>query len=417
MGSFEINGGVLLPQVVPLSNFPSIPADRLSTEGRNKPRIDSSQGNKYPLSRDLPDNLPDNILSDKPYPLNLLFIYNADPVFTSPARGKFTQALKKIPMVVSFSSFMDETSEYSDLILPDHTYLERLEDDPTYTLQGYPVLSLRQPVIEPLYQTKSTPEVLLELSKKIDDKMGSAFPWKDYQEVLSFALKGVFDSGGGDLFGVPFEEIWTRVLEKRGWKAPSYKNFEEFNKGIKEKGGWWDPVYKSGGWDRVFKTPSKKFEFYSQILRNRLKDQDIKGDQYFLPNPPFPENEKGYPLYLRVFPLHALSTERNLPSPWLKDTAGFYQKEKWHPWVEINPEKAKELGIADKDLVWVESSKGRIKLKARLFPGTMPEVVGIPFGFEDEKADYNPLKILKEKLDSLSGISNWGETRVKLYKA
>jgi hypothetical protein len=43
--------------------------------------------------------------------------------------------------------------------------------------------------------------------------------------------------------------------------------------------------------------------------------------------------------------------------------------------------------------------------------------VGIPFGFEDEKADYNPLKILKEKLDSLSGISNWGETRVKLYKA
>ncbi len=312
---------------------------------------------------------------------------------------------------------MDETSEYADLILPDDTYLERLEDDPTYTLQGFPVLSLRQPAIEPLYQTKSTPEVLLELSKKVDDKMSSAFPWKDHQEVLSFALKGVFDSGRGDLFGVPFEEIWTKVLEKRGWKAPSYKNLEEFSRGIKEKGGWWDPVYKSGEWNRVFKTPSKKLEFYSQILKDRLKDQNIKDDKYFLPNPPLPEKEEEYPLYLRVFVLHALSTERDLPSPWLKDTAGFYQKEKWHPWVEINPEKAKELGIVDKDLVWVESSKGRIKLKARLFPGTMPEVVGIPFGFEDDKKDFNPIKILTEKLDPLSGMPNWGETRVKLYKA
>ena len=417
MGSFEINGGALLPQVPPLSSFPSIPADLLSTEGRNKPRIDSAGNDMYPLSKNLPDNLPDNILADKPYPLNLLFIYNSDPVFTSPVRGKFIQALKKIPMVVSFSSFMDETSEYADLILPDHAYLERLEDDPTYTLQGYPVLSLRQPVIEPLYQTKSTPEVLLELSKKIDDKMSSAFPWKDYQEVLTFTVKGVFDSGKGDLFGVPFEEIWTRVLEKRGWKAPSYKNLEEFNKGIREKGGWWDPVYKSGEWDRVFKTPSKKFEFHSQTLKNRLRDQHIKEDKYFLPNPPLPEKEEGYPLYLRVFVLHSLSTERDLPSPWLKDTAGFYQKEKWHPWVEINPEKARELGIVDKDLVWVESSKGRIKLKARLFPGTMPEVVGIPFGFEEETKDFNPIKILTEKLDPLSGIPNWGETKVKLYKA
>ena len=233
---------------------------------------------------------------------------------------------------------------------------------------------------------------------------------------MTFALKAVFNSGRGDLFGVPFEEIWTRVLEKRGWKAPSYKNFEEFNKGFKEKGGWWDPVYKSGEWDRVFKTPSKKFEFYSQILKNRLKNQHIKEDKYFLPNPPLPEKEEGYPLYLRVFVLHSLSTERDLPSPWLKDTAGFYQKEKWHPWLEINPEKARELGIADKDLVWVESSKGRMKLRAKLFPGTMPEVVGIPFGFEDDKKDFNPIKILTEKIDPLSGIANWGETRVKLYK-
>ncbi len=95
MGSFEINGGVLLPQEPPLSNFPSIPADPLATEGRNKPRIDSPGNDKYPLSKDLPDNLPDNILADKPYPLNLLFIYNTDPVFIQPRAGKIHSSLKE----------------------------------------------------------------------------------------------------------------------------------------------------------------------------------------------------------------------------------------------------------------------------------------------------------------------------------
>jgi anaerobic selenocysteine-containing dehydrogenase len=46
--------------------------------------------------------------------------------------------------------------------------------------------------------------------------------------------------------------------------------------------------------------------------------------------------------------------------------------------VEINPETARKIGIKDGDLIWVESKAGKLKGKARLFPGTQPNSIHIP---------------------------------------
>jgi len=64
--------------------------------------------------------------------VELLLIYNVNPSFTLPKTLKFDEALKKVPFVVSFSSFMDETTEQANLVLPDHTTLEKWGD---YTLK------------------------------------------------------------------------------------------------------------------------------------------------------------------------------------------------------------------------------------------------------------------------------------------
>jgi anaerobic selenocysteine-containing dehydrogenase len=76
-----------------------------------------------------------------------------------------------------------------------------------------------------------------------------------------------------------------------------------------------------------------------------------------------------YPLVLSTGyrqPFYFLSQYRNIP--WLRS----FQKD---PVVQIHPETAKELGIEDGDWAWIESPRGRIKQKARLFPGIHPKVV------------------------------------------
>jgi anaerobic selenocysteine-containing dehydrogenase len=120
----------------------------------------------------------------------------------------------------------------------------------------------------------------------------------------------------------------------------------------------------------------------------------------------------------------ALTGSRNANQPWLQSIVGKYLFERWETWVEINPETASRLGISDKDWVWVESPKGKIKVRARLYKGSMPDVVSIPFGEGHRsggrwtaKIGQDPYRILEDGLDPLTGYPIKDSTRVKIYKA
>ena len=53
-----------------------------------------------------------------------------NPAFTLPDGGDFYQSLTKLPFIISFSPYFDETAFMADLILPDHTYLEKTDEHP-----------------------------------------------------------------------------------------------------------------------------------------------------------------------------------------------------------------------------------------------------------------------------------------------
>jgi anaerobic selenocysteine-containing dehydrogenase len=369
-----------------------------------------------------------NVVAGKPYTPEILFLYYTNPLFSNPNADLFEKAFAQIPLIVSFSPYMDDTTSFSDLILPDRTPLERWQDDPIFLNNGFPVLGIRQPVIEPLYQTRATGDVLLCLAKSLGGEIQKAFPWNDFKEVLLYGVKGVFDAKRGDTFGLQFEQAWTRLLERGGWTAPSYRTFEEFWKQLQEKGGWWDPIYDFKEWDRVFRTPSKKFEFYSQALKQihpTFIIEDLKDLSFF---PHWEEtktgaDEKEYPLHLNIFRTMPLTGGRNANQPWLQASIGSYVFERWGTWGEINPETAKRLGIADNDWVWVESPKGKIKVRARLYQGAMPDVVNIPFGEGHTSGGRwskglgeNPYQLIGEDLDPLTGYSIKESTRVKIYR-
>ena len=54
----------------------------------------------------------------------VLFVDGVNPVFTAPPAWRVRDGLDKVPYIVSFGSFLDETSVMADLILPDHSFLE-----------------------------------------------------------------------------------------------------------------------------------------------------------------------------------------------------------------------------------------------------------------------------------------------------
>ena len=427
MGSIDGSGGVLIPKDIPYQLFPPLKKDLISKRGWDRERIDGGKGHRMGNHR--PALFAKNTLSGKPYKPEVLFLYYTNPLFSSPNPDLFVKALAEIPLIVSFSPYMDDTTQFADLILPDDIPLERWQDDPLFLNNGFSILGIRQPVVQPLYQTRSTGDVLLHIARTLDGEVRKALPWKDFKEVLIYGLKGVFEAKRGDIFGLQFDEAWTRILQRGGWWAPSYRTFDEFWKLFLERGGWWNPIYDFGEWDRIFQTPSKRFQFYVQGLKQThpfFGEKDLK-DPSFLPHweePKKDDHEKEYPFHLHVFKTMPLTGSRNANQPWLSEIAGPHLFERWTTWVEINPHKAKELEISDGDLVWIESTFGKIRVKARLYKGAMPDVLNIPFGMGHDSGGRwtkglgaNPYQLLGDELDPLTGNPANRSTRVKIYKA
>jgi anaerobic selenocysteine-containing dehydrogenase len=112
----------------------------------------------------------------------VLLIDDANPVFASPKAWKVREALDKVPFIASFGSFLDETSIHADLILPDHSFLETWVDSMPESGALEAVTSVAGPTMKPIHNTRSTPDVLIEVAGKL--KSPVALPWKSYEEML-----------------------------------------------------------------------------------------------------------------------------------------------------------------------------------------------------------------------------------------
>lgn len=431
VGSFESPGGVIRQIDPPLKGFPGVVQDQIAKTGANRPRADLAGTSRYPLAGKVYQMLPENILNKDPYEVDTIMFYYTNPLFSTPNTDRFWDAFDKVPFIVSFSPFMDESTSMSDYVLPDHSYLERWHDDVIYPSLGYSVVGLRQPVVNPLYNTQNAMDSLIQIAKGIGGTVAESFPWNSFEELLKFRYNGIYEAKRGTIIANGFDEWW-----------------EEF----KKKGVWADPPYSFGDWGRGFATPSKRFELYSQLLEEKLEhlaedeakkngtkvDDEMekmiqqlrikaRGDEVFMPHyepPIFYGEEQDYPLYFVTYKTMTHAEGRGANVPFLQDSFGVILQEHWNVWAEINPLTAAKMGISDGDYVYIESKVGKIRTKARLYEGARPDTVNMPFELGHKSygrwargRGVNPNAILYSENDRLGGLAAFSATRVKVYKA
>ena len=127
---------------------------------------------------------------DLPYRPDTILLCHANPLWNVPGDRKVWHAiLRSMRFIVAIDIIPNETNEFADIILPAHDFFEGwnlLMNDAAHT-EG---MSLRQPVSQPLYDTKSEEDIFNELA----DRLGFL---KEWNEMLNIAT-GLESQAGAD---------------------------------------------------------------------------------------------------------------------------------------------------------------------------------------------------------------------------
>ena len=432
VGNVGVRGGLLIQGELPLAPLPPVQQDELAKRGGAHPRLDGAGQGEYLLASDVPQALPERILKGQSSPINAFFLFATNPLANHPAKEVFAEAMRRIPFVVSFSPFLDESSSMADLILPDHTYLERWQDDQVTHLAGFTCFSLARPAATPLHQTRNTADVVLQIARALGGSVRESFPWEKYDDLLYEGARGLYDAGRGYVVSAHAEESLRKILERQGYWTSEFESYDDFWEALGKRGAWWDPTGLPVSRKALLSTPSGKFEFYATGLK-RLVDEAVKregkgdvfvralggrdrGDLLYLPAVAIPPAREagGFPLRLNTYRLMSRPTGGGRNQPWLLEQPAVHVRASWEGWVEIHPTTAAALGVKDGDQVLVESAKGRIRLKAKLYAGTLPDVVHIPlFGGEGP----NPNDLIANEADPFRGFGLLNTTKVRVRKA
>jgi menaquinone reductase, molybdopterin-binding-like subunit len=303
------------------------------------PAQQHSDSSKKEVSNAFPhasSNMPADLGNGRQY--SALLIHQMNPIFSNP---RTADTIKAIPFIASFSSFMDETTQLADLILPDRTFLENWNVKALPLTDKRVAVNFLQPVVKPEFESKQTADVLLALSREFNSE---ATAFESAEAIVRQAMTPIVNPTGAK------EPVSTDEEEES-------EPVDEF-KLIADQGVWVGEV------DGIT-SQNKGVESLTITLANPDESAAIKED---------------YPFMLFAYE-HAtlgfgeqanLSVLQELPDPMTSVM--------WGSWVEINPKTAARFGITDGDVIEVSSHHGTVRAPAVLYPAIRPEVVAMPYG-------------------------------------
>ncbi len=334
-GNVDIRGGFCLPRFISWEDPAPQPPEVSAGTPLTKPK-------EFPLTRG--GYFQDILLKIREgrQPVQVLMTYKANPVYSQPdceANKKILQDEKLIPFHVAIDTHVTESSVFADLLLPEATYLERLEIESPPALEMIPFISLRQPVVKPLGESVAFMDILIELARRMGRDMEKYFPYgsaEDYWTAVISKFPALVGAGGMD------------YLREHGWWMESRAKRE------------YQAYLKKG-----FATPSGKLEIYSPKM-------EAAGYAALPTYRPIAEHKKlkDEELILTTFQWNVHTHFSTANCKWLAEI--IHANPAW-----INSRLAEQRGIRDGDAIRVTSRLGSIVTRAYVTQGIHPQVIAI----------------------------------------
>ena len=258
-----------------------------------------------------------------------VIFYNTNPVYNHPKGSEIAEAISKASLSISTSGVQDETASLAKYNLPDHHYLESWNDAEPVPGQ----LSLAQPSITPLFNTRQVQESLLTWMEE---------EVTDYYQYLNLT--------------------WESKYFPTQQKNTEYQTF----------------------WDQSLHDGVYNYDTESLSLSDFMPVDSISqgiGRKY-------PASNEGLELILYTKVGIGNGTQAN--NPWLQEMPDPITKATWDNYLTIPQALARELGIAadgNQFPVATLSTRGMtLKVPVLVQPGQARGTLGLALGYGRKNA-------------------------------
>lgn len=296
--------------------------------------------------------------------IRAMVVLGENPMMSEPNLAHAQHAIEHLDFMVCIDIFMNETTDFADVILPSASFAEK---DGTFTNSDRRVQRVRQ-ALPPLGESRADWEIVCDLAKRMENLMGKA------------------ESAGFD-YTSP-EEIWEEMRAVTpDFGGITYERLE------REGGVHWPcPSADHPGTPYLFEDtfPSGKGKFWTLEY----------GTESELP-------DEEYPYHLTtgrvLFHWHGATMTRNSK---IDDIFP-------EPILEMHPQDAHALQLVSGDWVEATSRRGSVVCRVMVTGRSPAGTVFLPFHFVEAAANLLTL----DKVDQRAKIPDFKMAAVKLRKA
>jgi Fe-S-cluster-containing dehydrogenase component len=257
--------------------------------------------------------------------IEMLMLHGVNPGYDYPDPDRFLAGMKKVALSISFADRLDETNANVTAHCPDHHFLESWGDAEPVRL----CLSLQQPLIAPLFDTRAMQSSLLTWLGRESDHYSYL---REFWRTNIFTRQHEIDNF--DTFWDASLQSGVRVLSAASTPAGTLR----------------------GDWKGSARTI---LENYEQSRRS--------------------QSESAYELHFYESVAMRDGTHSN--NPWLQELPDPITKVTWGNFAAVAPKTAKRLGLSDGDVVSLKSGNSSVELPIFVQPGQHERTVSVAMGY------------------------------------
>lgn len=300
-----------------------------------------------------------------------------NPVVSLPNNTFIQQMLEKLEFYVAIDFFLSDSARYADIVLPGSLHEE---DEGIVTSAEGRVIKISKAIACP-GEARQDWRIIEDIAQALGRPKGFTFEApSEILDELRFASSG----GVADYTGITY----GKVEQQYGTFWPCPTDSHPGTPRLFERGSW-NSVARGAG---PFYFPDGKARF------------NVTGY-----TPPTEDTDEQYPLILttgRVISQFLSGTQTRRIGPLVNHNPA--------PFIQLHPQLATRLGLADGDWATAETRRGSITLKVQVSKSIRPDTIFIPYHWPDNQS-ANKLTIAAQ--DPISKIPEYKVCAVRLKKA